>query len=545
MAAAKFTVPTEGGAAPPGVSYAQAAKRKTLPSHPTSQLSNTSHEAGETQKDITLAKSSTSWAEETEASLEPPKKDSAHEVVTSDTSTVTKERLQPSQTPSESQATAVSATSTPEFGISSTSTLAEKEETSSLPNTSSESTWENKSQASNSAEKSTHNPKETSIKRDDIVKEDAPLKDAPPPSVNIWQQRAKEQQAARASVQPSPAKTIGPAHTAAEPSNKAKNVAAKDGTRPDARRKARSASAGRESSSVVQSKDRKRSVDAGVKNRDEGKAVHNRRASRLDNEVERSSARKNSSKDALLEQEEGTGSPEPPSVNDETSWPAMGANATDEKQGKSQEKEEKERTPSSNSKLHGKQEWVQIQIPPANYLFDTPLPSTNSRRGGRGGSRGGRDNGGRGASHTLHEFTKGEKSAGGENLAANTEASNKSSKRDKLESDQVQTGGQNPTSRTSTSKENSEFQSSKGLFSGTAATAKSNAQSGIESGNKEAQAMKESQPSYNHQSRPSGAPKWRQTQRNGDPENDRRRESETDVKRGSRRFSNATQIEGT
>ena len=541
MAATKPSLPTEAGAAPPGVSYAQAAKNKSQSLHPTSHPMSHSQEGTDTQKDMALEKLGKSWADESEDSQELAKKDTPHGTVTDEDSTVTKGGPQISRTPTESQVTAVSAISTPEFGISSTSTLAEKEDASSIPNTSSESTWENKSQASNSADKSKDSSlKDASVKSEDI-KENSPLKEAPPPPVNIWQQRAKEQQAAKAALQQSPAKIVSSANKTAEPSKKTYSPISRDGPKPEARRKARSASAGRETGNTTQGKARKRSADAGGKSRDEGKGVQNRRMSRFDNETERSFARKTGSKTILPEREDPKGSTDLPSVSDETSWPAMGANTHEEKQRKPQEKEEKERTTVTSSKSHGKQEWVQIQIPPANYLFDTPLPNTNPRRGGRG-NRGGRDNSSRGASNSINGPTKGDRSTVGGNSVQSTETSNSGGKRNRSVGDQPLSGDQNASPRTAVSKGSIDLQSSNSPLG--ESTTQRNPQGYGESKSSGGQAMKESQSTNNHSSRQPGAPKWKHNQRNVDLENERRRESEPDAKRESRRSSNATQTEG-
>ncbi|KAF2233147.1 hypothetical protein EV356DRAFT_216208 [Viridothelium virens] len=531
MAATKSSPPTDAAAPPPGFSYAQAAKRKSQSLQPTSHPATNAHEVTETQKDITDGSPVKDSAEETDTSLEPAKKDMTHGTAALENTSISKERPQPSQTPSESQATVVSAISTPEFGISSTSTLAEKEDVSSIPNTSSESTWENKSQASNPAERSNSTQKDFHRRSEDVAKETAPLKEAPPPQINVWQQRAKEQQAAKAAVQP--AKETSLANVTAEPTNKARNSIPRDTTKPEPRRKARSASAGHESNNVIQGKDRKRSVEAGGKAKDDGKTPHYRRASRLDNEAERSSARKTGSRSSLPEQEGPTSSVEPPSVNDQTSWPAMGANDPEEKPRKPQEKEEKERTPATSGKSHGKQGWVQMPIPQANYLFETPLPNTNARRGGRGGGRGARDNGGRGGPGVVNGPTRNERPTGNDHAAPNSEASNSANKRDKLEADN--SGNPNTVPRKGFGKESVDSQS----LDASALSAHAD----LESGDNGAQMTKESQSVHSLGQRQAGAPKWRQSQRNGDIESDRHRESEVEAKREGRRLSIATQHE--
>ncbi|KAI9691786.1 MAG: hypothetical protein M1822_007858 [Bathelium mastoideum] len=541
MAATKSSPSFEAGATPLGFSYAQAAKKPSAPP-PAPTVPNNLHEAVENHKDALLDKPTKNWAEDAEENVEPTKVSTQSSTV-SESTAIAQERPQPSQTPSESQATVVSTISTPEFGISSTSTLAEKEETSSIPNTSSESTWESKSQASNPAEKSTGSQKEPSPRSEDTTKESAPLKEAPPPPVNIWQQRAKEQQAVKVATHTSSAKVTSPVNVSTEPNSKTRFPGAREVAGSDSRRKARSASAGRDGGNTAPNKDRKRSVDTVGKNREDGRATQSRRPSRFDHDGERSSMKKAGPKSILSEQEETTALAEPPSVNDETSWPAMGANVHEEKQRKPQEKEEKERASAPGSKSHGKQEWVQIPIPQTTYLFDTPLPNTNPRRGGRGGSRGGRDGGGRGAFSNANGYVKGEKSAGAESPAQSNDVLSSKSKRDKSEGSQSQASEHQATDTMSSDKEGADDRSADAIAPSSTVPAKINAQGGTESGRKGSQSIKESQPAHSYSSRHSGAPRWKQSQRNGDPENDRRRESEADARRESRRLSSATQID--
>ncbi|KAL9089631.1 MAG: hypothetical protein Q9165_005663 [Trypethelium subeluteriae] len=540
MADTKSSPPTDAAAPPTGFSYAQAAKRKSQSLQPTSHAATNAHEVAETLKEATSETPIKNWAEEAETSLEAAKKDMTHGTAALESTSSAKERPQPSQTPSESQATVVSNISTPEFGVSSTSTLAEKEDVSSIPNTSSESTWENKSQASNSAERSSGTQKDFRRASEDVAKESTSLKEAPPPQINVWQQRAKEQQAAKAAVQP--AKGTSLTHAAAEPNNKARDSTPRDATRPEPRRKARSASADHETTNAIRGKDRKRSVEASGKSRDDGKTPHYRRASRIDNEAERSSARKTGPKSSLSEQEGSTTSVEPPSVRDETSWPAMGANTPEEKPRKPQEKDEKERTPATSAKSHGKQGWVQMPIPQTNYLFDTPLPNTGARRGGRGGGRGARENGGRGGPSVVNGSTRNERPAGSDNAAPNSEASSSASKRDKPEADI--SGNPDTVARKGSGKESVDFQSTDAPSLSASLSLKSSTQAGVEPGDKGAQTTKESQSVHSFQPRQAGAPKWRQSQRNEDIEIDRRRESGAEAKRESRRHSIATQHEG-
>lgn len=112
----------------------------------------------------------------------------------------------------------VSGASSPSVGTISTSALGKDDDASNTPNGTSESTWDKQSQASGvetPAEKPKEKPeggKKKSKSSDKAASKEPPkeLKVAPPPSVNIWQQRKEAQDAkakAVASSQPTPAAT--------------------------------------------------------------------------------------------------------------------------------------------------------------------------------------------------------------------------------------------------------------------------------------------------------------------------------------------------
>ena len=95
---------------------------------------------------------------------------------------------------------APSTPSSPSFGTASTSTLPKEEDEFSVPNGSSDSTWDKQSQTSQVADRNHDKPEDekNQAKSNSWDKESptpAPLKAAPPPAVNVWQQRKEAMEA--------------------------------------------------------------------------------------------------------------------------------------------------------------------------------------------------------------------------------------------------------------------------------------------------------------------------------------------------------------
>ncbi|KAF2842369.1 hypothetical protein M501DRAFT_928338 [Patellaria atrata CBS 101060] len=293
-----------------------------------------------------------------------------------------------------SHANPPSSTASPEFGASSTSTLAKEDDFSSLPNASSESTWENKSQSSTAIDRSTDHseggteqPKETPVEMEKTLPK--VLHEAPIPAVNFWKQRAEELKLKTAS-------TSQATKPVASSFPNASNGNGKTGERPsdapgvDGRKKTegRVKILADEQNAASSSKHRKGSGEGHSRlwdndaRREPGDLDKHRKGSHFLKSVEKDSTPK-----------------PPPPVKDETSWPTP-ESAQEEGRKRSQEKDEKsekEKTPPTGSKSHDKK-WVHVHHIP-NVIFSTPLPNTSSRRGGRGGGRGGRESGGRGAGY--------------------------------------------------------------------------------------------------------------------------------------------------
>ncbi|EON67425.1 hypothetical protein W97_06678 [Coniosporium apollinis CBS 100218] len=388
-------------------SYAQAAKGMSS----SVQSSNTPSGTATPSKDTTSAStdiptepSGTSWADlddsSTSAPVKEPEEVSTAPAAQGDGSVVSPEK----ETSTSERRKSLSGLSSPEFGTASSSTLGKEDDVSSVPNASSESTWENKSQTSNVVEQSTENADEKleKVEGKKAKKERnlfTMLQEAPPPAVNIWKQRAE----ARAAQQPSRAKSsssFGPVATAI-PSKPADAKPAEPG-RSVPRRKSRSGPAGFERAVVSLN-------GTNARDRNDEKESPSRRETRFDN----STMRRPGSEQASRSFERGpkdSVSSLPPPVQNKASWPTPD-NAQDEEKKKPTEKGDKkgrERASSTSSKPHGKNEWVQLAYTP-NVIFNTPIPNTSSRRGGRGGSRGGRDAGGRGASSAVNGASSPEK----------------------------------------------------------------------------------------------------------------------------------------
>ena len=258
---------------------------------------------------------------------------------------------------------------------------------------SSESTWDNKSQASTSVDKSVEPAEKTSEKpekgerskknkKGDKEKEKEkekepvkPLKEAPLPTVNIWQQRADEQ---KTKAKPAFPTLVNGASKKNSPEG-----------RPTA---AESKPKGREDDKAAPRKDTKADADKkGTKGRPYEKDV--KAASIIM---------------PLLPNQ------------DQESWPTP-ETAVDEDRKKAQEKGEKERKDSAPNGVSGKQEWVKVPYTPS-VVFNTPLPNAaGSRRGGRPGGRGGAQSGSRPAGFGANGISQSEKDITSTDAATNGE----------------------------------------------------------------------------------------------------------------------------
>ncbi|KAF1814335.1 hypothetical protein P152DRAFT_268042 [Eremomyces bilateralis CBS 781.70] len=200
------------------------------------------------------------------------------------------------------------------------------------------------------------------------------LQDAPIPSVNIWQQRAH----ARALTQP--AKESSP--------SKATPESTMDHQKPDTSRKSR-----QQAGPLEDSEPTFRGPKGGYQGRrDDNRA---RRDMRSDNEGGRTKGQFATSR---LNERDGVSSSAPvPPVQDQISWPTPETARDDDKKKRSTVTSEKDEKPLKS----GKNEWNKLDFIPT-VVFNTPLPSSGSRRGGRGGARGGRDASHRGGAYASN-----------------------------------------------------------------------------------------------------------------------------------------------
>ncbi|KAF2131324.1 hypothetical protein P153DRAFT_355135 [Dothidotthia symphoricarpi CBS 119687] len=338
-------------------SYAQAAKgiSPAPASKPTSGSATPAKDTTSTPPPTTLA-SVRSWADDAESESVTEKPTTEPET-DSQTSPKAAEPLQSVET---------SSVSSPDLGALSASTVTKDDDVSSQPIASSESTWDNKSQASTSVDKTVEPAEKTSEKvkkgKNAVVK---PLQEAPLPTVNIWKLRADEQKAKVHKTGPSPIannQSQGPTGAATKKANSSTKESSVAG---DSRNKAHE-----EDKAVQAKKDGKSEVESkkGVKGRP------------LDKDTRSAST--------VLP---------PPPHRDQESWPTP-ESVVDEDRKKSQgkgEKVEKDRKDVVTAGTSGKHEWVKVPYTPS-VVFNTPLPNAaNPRRGGRPGGRGGAQTGGR------------------------------------------------------------------------------------------------------------------------------------------------------
>lgn len=296
----------------------------------------------------------------------------------------------------------------PEFGMSSTSTLPREDDVCSLKNGSSESTWEVISQTSNNAEKPSEDneqkPGKDKGKKKSTSKEKekpAPklLQEAPIPPVNVWKQRAEEAKA-KAALQPALAKELSTATTSGTPVRSTINAGTS--TKSDGRIRSNEASSRPKESHRGGPADNRTSDKSRERRNDD----NTRRGRRMSVGASGEDKPHPGSMSAPL-----------PSMGDSESWPTP-LNAKGEDRRRVQEKSEKDKTVKDNGAApaapKGKAGWISVPIEPT-VVFKTPLPNTNPRRGGRAGR--GRDGGNRGSSNGQRGSLSGEKNESNESTA--------------------------------------------------------------------------------------------------------------------------------
>ena len=257
--------------------------------------------------------------------------------------------------------------SSPDYGITSTSTLPKEDDMFSAVNGSSDATSDKQSQSSQtgnglskSGEKAEAEKEHSAtVPWDEETPTAASLKEAVPPAVNIWQQRKEAQAKSKSFTAPQqqkpsinsnmPGNTSGPTK-GPETSNEPR--------KQDSRKKGRNASGAFEDRTTLgATRDGSKSVDA----------------------VEKSAS---------------TQMAPPPPPGDAISWPTPDSALGEGKKKATERVEKGEKEPSQGPKPHGKEKWVHVPFVPTP-VFNTPIPL--ARRGGKG-PRGGREGGTRGGS---------------------------------------------------------------------------------------------------------------------------------------------------
>ncbi|KAI5239316.1 hypothetical protein E4T43_06848 [Aureobasidium subglaciale] len=200
---------------------------------------------------------------------------------------------------------------------------------------SSESTWDTKSQNSDRPARAdgAESKTDTAEAKGEAPKQKKKLRDAPPPTVNIWQQRASTMTIT---------KPASPAHTNASSKQERKAEKAKN-------------------------TDAKKPAANGTRNRDQRQTVESPAKVR------------------------GNASAPPPTS--EVAWPSM-ETAREEERKKSQAQDEKVAKETSTVPATKKTEWVNYNYVP-NPVFETTLPQRSAPRPTRGGARGGSNLAGR------------------------------------------------------------------------------------------------------------------------------------------------------
>ena len=257
--------------------------------------------------------------------------------------------------------------SSPDYGITSTSTLPKEDDMFSTVNGSSDATSDKQSQSSQTGNGSSKSGEKAEAEKehsaavpwDEETPTAASLKEALPPAVNIWQQRKEAQAKSKSSPvlqqQKPPNNSNMPGNTSGptkgpETSNEPK--------KQDSRKKGRNASGPLEDRTTLgATRDGSKSMDA----------------------VEKSAS---------------TQMAPPPPPGDAISWPTPDSALGEGKKKATERVEKGEKEPSQGPKPHGKEKWVHIPFVPTP-VFNTPIPL--ARRGGKG-PRGGREGGSRGGS---------------------------------------------------------------------------------------------------------------------------------------------------
>lgn len=256
--------------------------------------------------------------------------------------------------------------SSPEYGITSTSTLPKEDDAFSTVNGSSDSTWDKQSQTSQNGSKAGEKAdagkeQPTKISWDEEAPAPVSLKEAPPPPVNIWQQRIaaqkpKQSNPPQQSTPPQPQKSAIPNLNSGNANGPAKGI---------------------EATTEQKKQDGKKKGKTGAGSPDERPVVV--------------SAKNGNKSTDTVDKASSLPAPPPPPPGDAMSWPAPESGLSEGKK-KAPERIEKEEKETSQAPKPHKEKWVPMPLV-HSVLFETPFPT--ARRGGKL-PRGGREGGTRG-----------------------------------------------------------------------------------------------------------------------------------------------------
>lgn len=368
-------------------SYAQAAKG-IASSHASAQSSRVPSEAitpVTPAKEISVIPALKSelapganWADDVETSTKEREKESHSSATTVVDPQQSPKSTSPMIHAAHSQLNGTVSPPSPDFGSGSTSTLAREDDAVSVPVSSIDAAWENKSQGSNVQEKrqvssdrapSKGRGKGRGKKSDKSEEPETwsqpalPLHEAPLPTRNPWKIMP---------VVPKPAPMLARSSTA--PLDSSKEAPAQGTTNLDTLKHERNKSV---SVATTNSDSARTTSDS----RKEGEARSNQRR-------EPRAGTKIAEKSTVDSQTILISSP----PMDEESWPTPDTVA--ERAQDKTEKSQNSQTEAAPAPPKGKNAWAKVDFTPT-VVFNTPLPST-ARRGGRGGgSRGGRESNGR------------------------------------------------------------------------------------------------------------------------------------------------------
>ncbi|KAL9124421.1 MAG: hypothetical protein Q9217_006245 [Psora testacea] len=272
--------------------------------------------------------------------------------------------------------------SSPGYGTISMSPLPKEEDIFSSGNGSSDSTWEKHSQTSQTGvkpEEKTYAEREPSSGT--AWDEEAPappaLKEAPPPILNVWQQRKVAQEAKAKAKQPATQQPL-------KPSNNNSGQGALNGVMKSS-----------DTTAESRKQDYKRKSKAAAEEKvpvDTGKGMNKDGKLRSSEDGRRCISKSYPRAPLILALADklSASTIPPPPTSDSISWPTPdSAGGEDRKKPQERSDEgEKEKENAQMQKSSGKKAWTHVPFVPT-AVFNTPLPQ--ARRGGRGPSGGGRE----------------------------------------------------------------------------------------------------------------------------------------------------------